>query len=194
MALVFPSDDASAQFAYNGAGKLYIGAYVASGADATLTDGFVGATTGGVEFDPKRTVHPIEVDQYLGAIGAFPTKEDYQVKFTSVDTTLANFKRILALSTSTLTGGTRASTTGALNLGEENARAYYQIVWSGAALTSNTGSTARILQLYRCVFMSVGAVKFEKGKETTVQVTFTALSDPSAVAAGKPAVGIFTDI
>jgi hypothetical protein len=193
MALSFPSDDASGQLAYSGAGKLYLGAYVASGADAG-TLWFVGGTQGGVEFDPKRTQHEIEVDQYLGPIAAFPTKENYSVKFTTVDATLKNIQQVLAWNKNALTAGTRTDNTGSLPLGEETNRVYLQLVWKGAALPGYTTGTARILQLYRAVFMGSGAIKMEKGKETSVQVTFHALSDPSAVLAGKGAVGVWQDI
>jgi hypothetical protein len=192
MALTFPSDDASASYAYSGAGKLYVGSYQPSGADASSL-AFVGATTGGVEFDPKRTQHLIEVDQYLGSIGAFPTKEDFTVKFTTVDTTLANIYRVLAYSRGTLVNGDRSSYAGSLTLGEESDRKYLQVVWKGPSLPAYSG-TARIIQLYRAVFMGSSAVKFEKGKESTIQITFHALSDPTAVLAGKGAVGIIQDI
>lgn len=191
MALVFPSDDASSSFAYSGAGKLYLAPYTPAGADA-IGLAFVGATTGGVEWDPKRQQHLIECDQYLGSIGAFPTKEDFTVKFTTIDTTLANIYRVLDYSKNTLTGGERSSSSGSLPLGEESWRAYVQLIWKGPAIPAY--GTYRLLQLYRCAFVGSSAIKFEKGKESTIQVTFHALSDPSAVAAGKGAVGIIQDV
>lgn len=190
MALVFPSDDASSSYAYSGAGKLYLGTYAPAGADSASL-AFVGATTGGIEWDPKRQQKLIECDQYLGSIGAFPTKEDFTVKFTTLDTTLANIYRVLAYSKATLTGGDRTSLSGSLPLGEESYRNYVQLVWKGQALPAY--GTHRLLQLYRCVFIGSSPVKFEKGKESTIQVTFHALSDPSAVAAGKGAVGVIQD-
>lgn len=193
MTLTFPTDDASANWAYSGAGKLYLGPYAAAGAD-TSSLWFVGATTGGVEFDPKRTVHPIEVDQYLGPIGAFTTKEETSVKFTTVDTTLANIYQVLAWSKNTLTAGVRSGSAGSLGIGEESNRTYLQIIWKGLPMPGYSGGASRLLQLYRCVFFGSSAIKYEKGKESTLQVTFHALSDPSAVAAAKPAVGIWQDL
>lgn len=189
MALIFPTDAAKPEYITHGAGRFYIGAYVAAGADASpLRD--MGSTLGGIGFDPKRGMHLVEVDQYLGPIASFPIKEDHTIKVTLLDATLANIYKALAYSANTLTGGDRTDNSGQFGLGEETKELYYQIVWKGTPPSQST-ATARILQLYKCSFEAIAEIKFEKAKESAFQLTFRALSDPSVSTANK--VGVWKD-
>jgi hypothetical protein len=183
MALVFPSSSVKAEYIRHGAGDFYIGTYVAAGADAA-TIRHMGPTLGGLSFDPKRTMHPIEVDQFLGSIASFPTKEDFIVKVTLLDTTLANVYKALAYATNTLTAGDRTDNAGSMGLGEESREVYYQLLWKGNP-PSQSSAAASIIQLYKCAFEAVAEIKFEKPKETGIQITFRALTDPSITTANK---------
>jgi hypothetical protein len=183
MALTFPTSAAKPEFIRRGAGDIYIGAWVPAGAD-TPTLRHMGPTLGGIEFDPKRTLHNIIVDQFLGPVAAFPTAEDFTIKFTLLDTTLANFYKAMQYAQNTLVGGDRTDASGSLGLGEENAYTYYQIVWKGTPPPQSAAS-ASILQFYKCVFTQVAAIKFEKEKESALQVTYTCLTDPSITTANK---------
>lgn len=183
--------DVSAGGVSAGAGKLYLSPYVASGADATSLT-FIGATQGGVEFDFKRSQKLVESDQYLGSINAFPIKEEFSVKFTVLESTLEAIKNAF-LWNGTLTDGTRAGTNayGSLVLGEESTQQFRQLVWKGLAPYGYAGS--RYIQLWKVTFKSAAALKYEKGKEISYQITLDALTDPSAVWASKPAVGQILD-
>ena len=67
MALNFPPSAAKPEFVKRGAGDFFFGSYVAAGAD-TADLRHMGPTQGGVEFDFKKTLHEIEVDQFLDEI------------------------------------------------------------------------------------------------------------------------------
>ena len=183
MALVFPTAASDPQTIRRGAGRFYIGTYVAAGADAsTIRD--MGPTLGGIEFDPKRTMHPIECDQFLGAVAAFPTKEEFTLKVTLLDTTLANVYKALAMSLNTLVGGDRTDNSGSVGMGEESAILYYQLLWKGTPPPQSSATTS-VVQLYKCAFSGASSIKFEKGKESAIQLTFIALTDPSVTAQNK---------
>ena len=183
MPLVFPTDATSALTIKRGAGRFYICTYVAAGADAsTIRD--MGATLGGLEFDAKRTMHPVEVDQFLNAIASFPTKEEHTVKVTLLDTTLANIYKALGMSLNTLTAGDRTDNTGSIGLGEESAILYYQLLWKGTPAPQSSATTS-VIQLYKCAFSGASSIKFEKGKESAIQVTFMALTDPTVTTQNK---------
>lgn len=183
MPLVFPTAASDPQTIRRGAGRFYICTYVAAGADAsTIRD--MGPTLGGIEFDPKRTQHPIEVDQFLGPIAAFPIKEEHTIKVTLLDTTLANVYKALGMSTNTLVAGDRTDNSGSIGLGEENAILYYQLIWKGTPPPQSAATTS-IIQLYKCAFSGASSIKFEKPKESAIQLTFMALTDPTVTTANK---------
>lgn len=183
MPLVFPTAASDPQTIRRGAGRFYICGYVAAGADASVIRD-MGPTLGGISFDPKRTMHEIEVDQFLGAVAAFPTKEDFTVKVTLLDTTLANVYKALQLSLNTLTAGDRTDNTGSMGLGEESAILYYQLLWKGTPAPQSSATTS-VVQLYKCAFSGSSEIKFEKGKESALQLTFKALTDPSVTTVNK---------
>lgn len=183
MALSFPTSAAKPEFIRRGAGNFYIGAYIAAGAD-TVTLRHMGPTSGGFELDPKATKHEIEVDQFLGPVAAFPTKEEFTAKVTILDTTLANVYKMLQAATNTLVGGDRTDNSGSMGLGEENTILYYQCVWVGTPAPQSSASTS-VIQLYKCSITGIAPLKFEKGKETAVQITIRALTDPSVTTANK---------
>ena len=183
MALTFPTNAAKPEYIRRGAGNFYIGAYIAAGAD-TVTLRHMGPTSGGFELDPKATVHEIEVDQYLGPVAAFPMKEEFTAKVTILDTTIENIKWMLHSVSNTLVGGGRTDNSGSLGLGEENTISYYQCVWVGAPPPQSAATTS-IIQLYKCRITGVAPLKFEKGKETAVQITIRALTDPSVTTPNK---------
>ena len=56
---------------------------------------------------------------FLGAVAAFPTKEEHTVKVTLLDTTLANVYKSLGMSLNTLTAGDRTDNTGSVGIGGE---------------------------------------------------------------------------
>ena len=181
--LTFPTAPNPATLFVSGAGDSYFGTYAAAGADsAALTH--MGPTFGGVAIEYKRDVHPVECDQFLGAVAAFPMKEECTIKFTLQDMTLATFYKALNLSVNTLVLGGRTDNSGSIGLGEETAQLYFQFVWKGKA-PAQSSATSRIWQFYKCVTMSASEVKFEKTKETGVQVTLRALTDPTVTTANK---------
>jgi len=183
MALNFPTAPNPATLFVSGAGDFYIGTYAAAGADSAALR-HMGPTSGGVAIEYKRDVHPVECDQFLGAVAAFPMKEECTIKVTLQDMTIANWHKAMNMSVNTLTAGDRTDNSGSSGLGEENAHLYYQVVWKGKA-PSQSSATARIWQFYKCVTMSVAEVKMEKAKETAVQVTIRALTDPTVTTANK---------
>ncbi len=183
MPLVFPTAASDPQTIRRGAGRFYLCTYVAAGADASVIRD-MGPTLGGFEFDAKRTMHPIEVDQFLNAVASFPTKEEHTVKVTLLDTTLANVYKALGMSLNTLTGGDRTDNTGSIGLGEESAISYYQLLWKGTPPPQSSATTS-VIQLYKCAFMAASSIKMEKAKESAIQLTFIALTDPSVTTQNK---------
>jgi hypothetical protein len=188
MALVFPSINSDARYIQGGVGLLFVAPYAANGADGSPIT-FLGPTEGGIEFDQKRDFHVIEVDEFLSGIGAFPMKEEFGFKAVFAETTLANIQALLFNFGNTLTGGQRASASGSLTIGEDKSRNYRQIIYKGPATPAYGSSVNRIYQMFQCVPTSIGPIKYTKGKEGTIAVTFRALADPTAVLASAPAVG-----
>lgn len=183
MALSFPTPPNPATLFVSGAGDSYIGTYAAAGADSPALR-HMGPTLGGVSIEYKRDMHPIDVDQFLGAVAAIPIKEECTIKFTLLDMTIANFYRALNMSVNQLTLGDRTDNSGSAGLGEENAQLYVQFVWKGKA-PAQSSATSRIWQFYKCVTLSVSEVKMEKAKEAGLQVTLRALTDPTVTTANK---------
>lgn len=183
MALNYPTSAAKPEYVKRGAGECFIGDYASAGAD-TVTLRHLGPTQGGVEYDPKRAFHEVECDQFIGAVAAFPIKEEFTFKVTILDTTLANVAKALQLSTSRLTGGDRTDNSGTLLMGEETAILYHQFVWRGIP-APQSAATTQVLQLFKVVVIAASPIKFEKAKETAVQLTLRALTDPSISTAGK---------
>lgn len=183
MALSFPTAPNPATLFVSGAGDSFIGTYAAAGADSSSLR-HMGPTLGGVAIEYKRDMHPVECDQFLGAVAAFPTKEECTIKFTLLDMTIANFYKALNMSVNTLTLGDRTDNSGSTGLGEETAQQYFQFVWKGKA-PAQSSATARIWQFYKVVTLSAAEVKMEKGKETGVAVTLRALTDPTVTTANK---------
>lgn len=183
MALSFPTAPNPATLFVSGAGDSYIGTYAAAGADSSALR-HMGPTLGGVTIEYKRDMHPIECDQFLGAVAAIPIKEECTIKFTIMDMTIANFYKALNMSLNTLTLGDRTDNAGSAGLGEETAQLYFQFVWKGKP-PAQSSATSRIWQFYKCFTMSASEVKMEKSKEAGVQVTLRALTDPSVTTANK---------
>lgn len=185
MALSFPTPPNPATLFISGAGDFYIGTYIAAGADS-ISLRHMGPTLGGMALEYKRDVHPVECDQFLGAVAAFPIKEECSIKVTLQDMTIANFYKALNMSVNTLVGGDRTDNSGSTGIGEETGQLYYQAVWKGKP-PAQSAATSRIWQFYKCVTMSVSEVKMEKSKEAAVQVVIRALTDPTVTTANKVA-------
>jgi len=191
MALTFPANLENAAYARTGCGRLYVANYVAAGVDGTSLT-LLGMTQDGVELHFNRSQEKIECDQFLGAIGAFPVKEECTIKFKLVDTVLANVKRAWILSTAMTAGDRADSTGGTLPFGEDTSRNYKQVIYQGPGIPLVGGTT--IVQLYRCVLRSASPIKFAKNEVSMVEVVLDALTDPSiTVSASKGCVGQIID-
>ena len=181
--LTFPAQALSDTYYRRGSGDLYIGTYVAAGADATDLR-HVGMTKGDFEFDPKVAYHDFEGDQALGAVGTMRTKEDYTFKFTVLDLTLKNLQLMLQLSSSRLTGGGRTDNSGTLLMGEETNVTYNQFVWKGLPPPQSSASGS-VIQIFRGVIVNSTAIKFSKTQESALQLTIRCYTDLSITTAGK---------
>lgn len=183
MALSFPTAPNPATLFVSGAGDLYFGTYAAAGADSpALTH--MGPTLGGITIEYKRDMHPIECDQFLGAVAAIPIKEECTIKATLQDGTIANIYKAMNMSVNTLVSGGRTDNTGSMGGGEENAQLYFQLVWKGKP-PAQSAATTRVAQFYKCFTMTVGELKMEKSKEAGYAVTIRALTDPTVTTANK---------
>lgn len=183
MAIPFATPPNPATLFVSGAGDAYIGPYVAAGADPVSTY-HVGPTLGGFSIDPKRDIHVVDTDQFIGAVAAFPTKEEWTIKFTVQDATIANIYKTANLSVNTLVGGGRTDNSGSTGLGEETAQLYYQFILKGRP-PAQSAATSRVWQFYKCVTASVSELKMEKTKETAWAITIRALTDPTVTTANK---------
>jgi hypothetical protein len=191
MALTYPADPTNSAYIRKGTGRLYLGAWVTGGADANpLVD--LGPTQGDIGFTYKKSMKVIECDQFLNGIGAFPSKEEFDLKATFIDLTLANWYRLVGSSVRTITGGDRADNSGSVGLGEENAIKYWQLVWRGFPPASSSATISRI-QCWRVIVTGASEVKFGKAKESSLQVTFMPLTDPTAILAGKDPIGAWVE-
>ena len=187
MALVYPSDPNTSVLYRRGSGQVYLGAWVTGGADASpLTH--LGGSQSGIEFTYKRTMKEVDTDQILSPIAAFPSKEEADLKVTILDLSLANLHNAMGLKSATLTAGGRTDNSGNWNIGGENTEAYFQVIWKGTPIPASSAALS-VIQLWKCYVAAAGALKFEKGKESGVQITFRALADPTAIAAGKTDLG-----
>lgn len=191
MALVFPTDDVDDLLVQRGAGYLYFAPQTVAGADPAALF-FLGATEGGIEWDPKLSRVPIEIDQRLNSIGSFPSKETPSMKTTLVQVNLANLWNAIGTAQSGfLTGGDQFGSVGDLLLGEWNARRYMQLVWLGARPGDSSGT--RTYQFWKATPFSAAALKTQRDKITSVAVEWMLHTDIAAQAAGLGAYGKIID-
>ena len=191
--VTLPSTDIEPRQILKGAGRLYAADYASGGADGTPFV-FLGASKGGFEFHFNRKTHIIEVDQYLNGVAGFPMGEEFTVSMELAQLNLANWNQIIKTGDAaiTLSGGTISDTSSSLTLGEAKTAKYFQLVWKGEAPPAAT-SGQRLLQAWKCILMSHGSVKFEKGKDASVKCQWRALTDVTAIANSKAAVCQFLD-
>lgn len=183
MALSFPSLSLTDRTVRRGSGDLFVGTYAQAGAD-TSDLYHVGMTMGDFEFDPKVTIHDIEGDQFLGAVGAMRTKEDFTFKFSVKDLTLANLQKLLGLSASRLTAGGRTDNAGTLLMGEEVNVTFNQWVWRGLPPPQSSAS-ASVIQIFRGLVVQSAPIKFSKTQESGMQLTIRCYTDPTITTLGK---------
>lgn len=195
MSLVVPTDSTTQAAISRGSGRLYYAAATVNGADpGAIIE--IGPTSGGIEIDGKRTLTKIDVDTFLGPIGAFPSAEDFQLKASFLHDNWATHYDLWGTlgaeptPANVLTGGTVAAPTGSMTFGESSARRYMQLLWHGPGPGD---SVTRWIQLWKCVPQGPGTWKFVKNKERMFTVTFQCCSDPGAYYAGRGAVGFGND-
>jgi hypothetical protein len=181
--LTFPAQALSDRNFRRGSGDLYIGTYVAAGADATDLR-HVGMTKGDFEFDPKMTFHDFEGDQALGPVGTMRTKEAFTFKFTVLDLTLKNLQVLLGLPITRITGGDRTDNAGTLLMGEEASVIYNQWVWRGLP-PPQSSATSSVVQIFKGVVTNQGAIKFSKTGESAMQLTVNCYTDLSITTLGR---------
>ena len=193
MAVSLPGTDIEPRQIIKGAGRLYAADATSGGADGTPFV-FLGASKGGFEFHFNRKMHIIEVDQYLNGVAAFPIGEEFTIAMELAQLNLKNWNQIIKTGDAaiSLVGGDVGDTSSSLTLGEAKSSKYFQLVWKGEAPPGAT-SGQRLLQAWRCVLMTHGSVKFEKTKDASVKCQWRALTDVTAIAAGKAAVCQFLD-
>lgn len=188
-----PTTDIEPRQILKGAGRLYAADATTGGIDGTPFL-FLGASKGGFEFHFNRKTHIIEVDQYLNGVAGFPMGEEFVCSMELSQLNLKNWNQIIKTGDAaiSLTGGDIADTSSSLTLGEAKSSKYFQLVWKGEAPPGAT-SGQRLLQAWKCILMSHGSVKFEKGKDASVKCQWRALTDVTAIATGKAAVCQFLD-
>lgn len=178
--LVRPSTLQDPRLIVYGAGDCYFGAYVANGADASPLV-YLGATKGGVAWHYARSMHDIETDQALAAVDAFATKEEAMVKFTILQTNLANLYQILGTADNAVSGGGPTDASSSLGFGQAITRATKQFVWYGLAPPGAT-NRQRVLQAWKCYVTEIGEAKQEKTGEVSIPITAKAYYDVTAYA------------
>jgi hypothetical protein len=196
--LTFPTDQTNQANVSRGSGKLYFAPATVAGADpGTITE--IGPTSGGIEWDGKRTLSKIECDQLLNPIGGFPSGEAWQIKASFLNDFWANHYNLWSTlgaeqspisPANVLTGGTQASPAGSLTFGESVARRYMQLIWRGPGPGEQV---IRTIQLWKCVPQGPGSVKFTKNKERIYTITWDVYTDPAAGAVSRGYVGIGID-
>ncbi len=182
MPVSFPATDIDPRVIVKGAGKVYPAAYVASGADGTAI--FAGATKGGVEISYARTMHSVESDQYLADVTAFSTKEVVTIKSSFLQLNLATLYLLTGTSDQTLVNGTVTDTSSSLTYGQSLTTRYYQLLAKMEAPPGATNSQ-RVYQFWKAFVTAIGPAKLMKTGEYVQEVTWMALADVTAVAAGK---------
>jgi hypothetical protein len=183
MTFPLPATDIETRVIIAGPGRIYIGAYQAAGADCPSSV-FLGATDDGVEIHHAYTRHAIGVDQALNDVEVIPTKEQVTIKTKIVELTLSRLYKLFAQvgmgGGMTLTGGTITDPTSTLTVGEQLAKLYWQL---GVKVPAPPGATtgSRIYQIWKAVLISAGAVKYQRAKESSMDLTWQALTDFTVV-------------
>jgi hypothetical protein len=194
MPLSLPTTDIDGGMILPFPARFYLAPQTVNGADSGALK-FLGATAaGGAEFHFAKTSHHVMTEQYLNEVTSFPTKEEYTLKATFAELNLDKLNTILGTGEAamTLVGGLRASTSSSLTFGEQKLAAFFQLVVKGIAPPGATNAQ-RLIQAYKAVVSSLGAIKLDKAKETGLQVTFKCLTDTGAISASKAAVLQFLD-
>lgn len=193
MAILLPGTDIEPRQILKGAGRLYAADTTTGGADGTPFV-FLGASKGGFSFHFNRKMHIVDIDQYLTGVSGFPIGEEFTISMELAQLNLKNWNQIIKTGDAaiTLVGGDIGDTASSLTMGEAKSAKYFQLVWKGEAPPGAT-SGQRLLQAWKCILMTHGDVKLEKTKDSSVKCQWRALTDVTAIAAGKAAVCQFLD-
>ncbi len=166
--------------------RLWYAPYVPAGADAAQgTWVSLGAIDkSGIEFDHKPTYTDVEIDQSTTAVDSFLTKQEYDIKATIDEVSIANLALVFGAKAAALAGGT-------LSLGEffdvqagtvpSMRPTYYQVAFQFPSPGHDNGTSPigawGYIQLYKAFFQAHGAIKFSKDAKASVQATIRGLAD-----------------
>lgn len=190
MALVFSGTPAPTRI-LRGNADIYTGTYTANGVDASMTH--EGALAAKVDWHQSRKFHEIMIEQSLNPVAIFPISEEFTIQTTFLEMTLERFRRLTQQLGLTLTGGTDGSTSGTLPLGDDTTENYMQFVVRAKSIPAYGASVKRIIQLWRVTPTSQGSWSFDRQNNVQLQMTFKAVADFSAQAAGKGIIGQIID-
>lgn len=133
---------------------LSLGPYVTAKGAGTLVE--VGATDGGVKYDPKPSYHEQYIDRRLGAVKAVPIKSEWDWVMKLIESTIDNWVTAFHQPTANKSGTTPNFT---LLLDMSAQEIYYQ----AQLVVPGLGTTAtRTLTAWRCWIKALGSVEFKK--------------------------------
>lgn len=131
----------------------------------------LGGTEGGVTVEFKQTVKELEVDQLIDAVDIHPTKNEYIVKTTLSEFTLANLQIAWNQANAPVVDAVAGTTT--LDIGLNNTIPGHALTFVGPAPNGKTRTySANIAKQ-----MSTGTSDVAKDKQSGIPVEFRCLPD-----------------
>lgn len=192
MAIILPNTLANSKLIRRGQARIFFGTYTANGADASSFT-FLGGRSAKTSFAFSRKYHEIMLEDFLNAVDAQVSGEELKIQCGFGQMTLEKYRELLGSLGLTLTGGTDGATSGSLGLGEDTTTTFRQLVIKTPAPPAYGSAVAGYIQLWKCYPTTTGPLEFAKDGHTTCNVTFHALCDETAIAAGKGGLGVYID-
>lgn len=182
--------------------EFWIGDYVISGGD--MTPNYVMPIGPEITVTIGRTVVKFDVMSELAAIDAMVSAAQCTVAVNVMDSQLASLAKFLndigdnriagGGAGDSLTGGSGATATGTAYVpgsflfGSSFALTHHQIAVRGASIPAGGANLRRVWQIWDAVCTSAISIKGGRMQGDSYQLTFDALADPTARAAGVGAI------
>lgn len=164
-----------------GVGRIYIADVGTAFPDVEDAPGVswrdLGDTQDGVDVEHSDKIEKIRTDQRTGAVKATRTEEDVMIKTKLAEHTLENLADALGVTLVDTAPGAGTIGTREIHLHRGATVAEYAVLFRGfSPYLSGNGQ----YEIPRVIFGKVDGVKYEKGKNAGIPITFEALEDLDA--------------
>ena len=174
-----------------GPGVFNLCPYVANGAVGTGV--FPGGHDAAIKFHFSRKTYNIMVEAFLNPIGSMVVEESFKITSTFTEMTLQKMQRFWNNMGNPLIAGLDSGVSGSLALGEDFTNTEWQLAIQAPAPPAYGVNVKRLFTFWRAVPDSQGEYDIQKAKPSTVSVSWTILTDPTALGAGYSAIGTIVD-